>query len=69
MSLTDPRADNYATFEHLRPRSRGGKHSRVNRKLAYRICNQAKGNKTLQEYHEYINILKELEQELMAGSL
>jgi CRISPR/Cas system Type II protein with McrA/HNH and RuvC-like nuclease domain len=66
MTLADPRANTYATFEHLRPTSRGEKHSRTNRKLAYRKCNQAQGNKTLQEWHEYMDSLKELERALVS---
>jgi hypothetical protein len=43
-----------------------GKHSKTNRKLACRKYNQAKGNKTLQEWHEYMDSLKELERELVS---
>ena len=40
-----------ATFDHVLPRSRGGKTSWENVVIACRKCNQKKGNKTPQEAH------------------
>lgn len=37
-------APNYATFEHLMPRSRGGKSNYDNVVLACRSCNNHRGN-------------------------
>lgn len=34
----------YATFDELMPRSRGGKRSRENQVLAHRLCNSQRGN-------------------------
>jgi len=36
--------DDFATYEHLQPISRGGKHTSDNVKLAHRLCNTRKGN-------------------------
>ena len=42
------------TIEHLRPRSRGGTDALENLAAACRICNQEKGNRTLEEYVMYL---------------
>lgn len=48
MLFETPQHDNeYATVDHLHPRSHGGKHGLDNLKLAHRRCNIARGNTRL----------------------
>lgn len=54
----DRSSEYYPTREHKQPRSKGGKDGNGNVVLACRRCNNEKGNMTLSEYREYLEVTK-----------
>ena len=53
----DPESEFYPTREHKQPRSKGGKNGH-NLVLACKPCNNEKGNMTLAEFREYLEVTK-----------
>lgn len=53
----DPSSEFYPTKEHKQPRSKGGKNGQ-NIVLACRPCNNEKGDMTVREFREYLEVTK-----------
>lgn len=51
----DPNSEHYATKDHKVPRAKGGKHGR-NVTLACRRCNDEKGDMSVAEFREYLDV-------------
>lgn len=54
----DPDSDFYPTREHKQPKSKGGSNRNGNVVYACKPCNNEKGNMTLREYREYLEVTK-----------
>ncbi|SRR6266702_3858748 len=57
-NTSDPTSDAYPTREHKQPKSRGGARTGSNVTRACKRCNNEKGDMTVKEYREYLEVTK-----------